>query len=239
MNDLLARAIAAHGGMEHWLSLKCAAVTLVSGGQLWANKGVNQDDAPRKLTVSLHEEKTSLVPFGRPDWRMTFTPDRVAIQSLAGAIIAERGDPRASFAGHVMDTPWDPLDRAYFNGYTLWTYLTTPFLLVMPGFELTEIKPWREGNEIWHGLRAKFPPHVASHSPEQDFYFGDDFLLRRHDYHLDIVGGVAAAQYVYDIAEADGIRLPTRRRAYLRDEQLQPILAQLLVSIDFSDIRFS
>ena len=138
-----------------------------------------------------------------------------------------------------MDTPWDPLDRAYFNGYALWTYLTTPFLLAMPGFGVTEIEAWHEDHEIWRGLRAEYPPCIASHSSKQDFYFGPDFLLRRHDYHLDIAGGVAAAQYVYDIAEADEIRLPTRRRAYLRNSELQPIRDRLMVSIDFSDARFS
>jgi hypothetical protein len=47
-----------------------------------------------------------------------------------------------------------------------------------------EISPWQEGDEVWHGLRAMFPNGIASQSKEQDFYFGDDFLLRRHDYLL-------------------------------------------------------
>ena len=42
-----------------------------------------------------------------------------------------------------MRTSWDPLHRAYFNGYALWTYLTTPFLLAMDGHEAGEIEPWR------------------------------------------------------------------------------------------------
>jgi len=106
-------------------------------------------------------------------------------------------------------------------------------------FDLTEIEPRHEHHEIWRGLRAEFPPYIATHSSKQDFYFGPDFLLRRQDYHLDIAGGVAAAQYVYDIAEADEIRLPTRRRAYLRNSEIQPIRDRLMVSIDFSDARFS
>ena len=57
-----------------------------------------------------------------------------------------------------MRTSWDPLHRAYFNGYALWTYLTTPFLLAMDGFKVREIEPWREGAEMWRGLRATFPP---------------------------------------------------------------------------------
>jgi hypothetical protein len=104
----------------------------------------------------------------------------------------------AAFAGHTMNTRWDLLHRGYFNGYARWTYLTTPFLMAMPGFEVTEITPWQEGAERWRGLRARFPDVIASHR-EQDFYFGDDFLLRRHDYQLEIAGGIPVAQYVYDM----------------------------------------
>jgi hypothetical protein len=83
------------------------------------------------------------------------------------------------------------------------TYLTTPFLLAMPGFEVSEVDPWREGDERWRVLRARFPDEgderwrvlrarfpdsIASHSPVQHFYFGEDFLLRRHDYDVDVAG---------------------------------------------------
>lgn len=102
------------------------------------------------------------------------------------------------------------MHRAYFNGYALWTYLTTPFCLAMPGFSVTEIEPVEENEEKWRGLRATFPMEIASHSTVQDFYFGEDHLLRRHDYHVDVAGGFAAAQYVYDFVKADGIRLSTK-----------------------------
>ncbi|HXP50349.1 MAG TPA: hypothetical protein VN922_10360, partial [Bacteroidia bacterium] len=104
------------------------------------------------------------------------------------------------------------------------------------GFEVTEISPWQEGGEVWRGLRVKFPNEIASHSKEQDFYFGDDFLLRRHDYHLDVAGGHLVAQYIYDIVEADGLRFPTKRRAYLRGPHLKPIRNILLISITYIKI---
>nr|ALV86499.1 hypothetical protein [uncultured bacterium 20] len=198
-----------------------------------------QDSDPREQTARLHEEWASVVPFGRPDWRTAFTRDRIRIETTTGELVSERSSPRASFDGHVMNTPWDPLHRAYFNGYAMWTYLTTPFLLAMPGFEVVEIEPWREGDETWRGVRARFPESIASHSREQDFYFGDDFLLRRHDYHVDVAGGFPAAQYVSDIVEVDGIRFPTKRRAYLRGPDLRPVRDLLMVSIDLSDFRFA
>ena len=138
-----------------------------------------------------------------------------------------------------MRTPWDPLHWAYFNGYALWTYLTTPFLLTMDGVEVMEGEPWTEGRESWRVLHARFPGSIATHSALQDFFFGEDLLLRRHDYSVDSAGGFAAAQLVYDYVEADGIRLPSRRRAYTRGSDFRPRLDPLMVSIDISDVRFS
>jgi hypothetical protein len=239
MNALLGEAIEAHGGIERWRKFSSVSATIVSGGDLFAVKGLPQDRTPREMTVRLHEECASVTPFGAPDQRTDFTSGRIAIEKTDGGVVAEREQPRASFDGHVLETPWDPLHRAYFNGYALWTYLTTPFLLAMPGFEVETIEPWREDGQEWPGLRATFPAEIASHSTHQDFYFGSDRLLRRHDYHVDIAGGFAAAQYVYDIVEADGIRLPTRRRAFRRNDDLRAIPSQVMVSIDLSDIRFA
>lgn len=238
MNDLLSQVLEAHGGLARWNARKTLTATLVTGGELWGLKGLVQDAAPRQMTVALHTQQASVDPFGKPEWRTAFTARRIAIETHGGEIVRERDDPRDAFAGHAMDTPWDPLHRAYFNGYAMWTYLTTPFFMAMPGFEVREIAPWREGGETWRGLRVRFPAHIASHCTEQDFYFGSDFLLRRHDYHVDVAGGFAAAQYVYDTQEFDGLRFPTRRRAYVRGEDLQPIRDRVMVAIDLSDFRF-
>ena len=151
----------------------------------------------------------------------------------------ERPEPRSSFDGHDILTPWDPLDRAYFNGYAMWTYLTTPFFMTMPGFEMTEFAPWQDGAERWRGLRVRFPDQIASHSKEQDFYFGADFLLRRHDYHVDIAGRFPVAQYVGDVVPVDGMRFPTKRRAYMRAPDLKPVHDLLMVAIDFKNFRFT
>jgi len=237
VNELLARVIAAHGGLERWNAFTTVTATIVTGGALWAMKGLVQDPDPREMTITLHEERASVSPFGAPNWRTAFTPHRIAIETTAGAVVRERSDPRDSFAGHVLDTPWDPLHRAYFNGYALWTYLTTPFLMAMPGFEVTEIAPWQEGSERWRGLRARFPDAIASHSTEQDFYFGDDGLLRRHDYHVDVAGGFPAAQYTHDLLEVDGLRFPTKRRAYMRGPRLQALRDRVMVAIDLSNFR--
>lgn len=237
MSELLAEVLAAHGGLERWNAFDAVTASIVTGGDLWGIKGLVQDRDPREMSVSLHRQTASVQPFGQPDWRTAFTPGRIAIETTAGALVKERVDPRASFAGHGLETPWDTLHRAYFNGYALWTYLTTPFLLAMPGFEVSEVDPWREGDEHWRVLRVRFPDSIASHSPVQHFYFGEDFLVRRHDYDVDVAGELRGAQYVHDLVDVEGLRFPTKRRAYLRADDLQPRRDHLMVSIDLSNFR--
>jgi hypothetical protein len=239
MNELLSDIVRAHGGFSRWRALNRVEATIVTGGGLWALKGLVQDPDPRRMTVDLHQQRASLKPFGDPDWHTEFVPDRIAIRRGDGSIVAERENPRGAFTGHDMKTAWDPLHRAYFNGYALWLYLTTPFLLAREGVRVYEIEPWIEHGETWSVLRAEFSSTIATHSAVQDFYFGDDLLLRRHDYAVDVAGGFAAAQLVHDYIGADGIRLPSKRRAYVCRSDRRPDLSKSLVSIDISDVRFS
>jgi hypothetical protein len=239
MKDLLSKIVDAHGGIKRWNAFQKVEATIVTGGELWGMKGLVQDPNPRRMTVWLHDEVASLTPFGAADQCTRFTPGRIAIEKLDGKVVAERLDPRASFAGHEKLTPWDPLHRAYFNGYAMWTYLTTPFVLTMKGVQVSELDPWREGDETWRVVRARFPQTIASHSEIQDFFFGEDFLLRRHDYNVDVAGGFDAAQLVFDYIEADGIRLPSKRRAYTRGADHRPNPDLLMVSIDISDVHFT
>src|SRR5215475_3242857 len=238
MNELLGRILDAHGGMDRWQGYEKVEATIVSGGGLFPLKGIVQDSNPRRMTVWLHEERSSVFPYGASNQRTMFTPERIAIEKLDGTLVAERHAPRDSFAGHQMNTPWDALHRAYFNGYALWTYLTTPFLLAMDGVRVEETEAWREGTETWRVLRAEFPGSIESHSLIQEFFFNTDLQLRRHDYSVNIAGGFPAAQLTSDYVAADGIHLPAKRRAYTRGPDRRPILEMLMVSIDISEVRF-
>jgi hypothetical protein len=239
MSDLLADIINAHGGMGRWYGFTKVQASIVSGGGFFPFKGLIQDPNPRQMTVWLHEERSSLTPYGAPDQRTSFTPDRIAIEKLDGTVVAERYEPRDSFAGHQMHTPWDALQRAYFNGEALWTYFTTPFVLTLDGVRVEEREPWREGSEEWRVIRAHFPGSVETHSQIQEFFFGEDLLLRRHDYQVNIAGGFGATQLTSNYATVQGISLPTKRRAYTRGPDRRPILDMLMVSIDISDVVFA
>jgi len=84
MNSLLAKVIDAHGGLERWKRCTKVEATIVSGGGLFPLKGLIQDPYPRRMTAWLHEERSSVMPYGAPDQRTMFTPDRIAIEKLDG-----------------------------------------------------------------------------------------------------------------------------------------------------------
>jgi hypothetical protein len=72
----------------------------------------------------------------------------------------------------------------------------------------------------------------------QSFFFGDDLKLRRHDYNVNTAGGFGAAQLTTDYIAANGMLLPTKRRAYARGPDRRPILDMLMVAIDISGVSF-
>jgi hypothetical protein len=109
--------------------------------------------------------------------------------------------------------------------------------MTLPGFTVTELDSIEDNGERWFGLQARSPGSFASHNSQQEFYFDSDLLLRRRDYRVDIAGGFAAIQYVYDVVEADGIKLPSKRRAYRCDANGRVIVDQLMVSIDVSNVH--
>jgi hypothetical protein len=144
---------------------------------------------------------------------------------------------RNIFIGHSLSTALRPEHRAYFNGYAMWTYLNTPFLLKWDGVEVEEEEPWLEGDDVWRVLRACLPGRIASHGPLQRFYFGPDRLLRRHDYNVEVAGNFAAAQLTTDYIEAKGINLPSRRRAFAMPLTGDPF-PNLMVAIDFRNVVY-
>lgn len=237
-NQLLAEALDAHGGIDRWRKLKGLSSTIVSGGELWGIKGIEMPPIPRRASTEFDRQWMSVTPFGEPDWTMTWVPDRVVIEASDGSPIAERDQPRDAFAGHGYDTPWDPLHLAYFNGYAMWLYHAAPFVLAQPGYEVSDLPPIEHESESLRGISVSFPQSVHTHSREQHFYFGDNGLLRRHEYEVDVWAGTQVAHMLSDYVEVDGFQLPGRRRVYPRnpDGSLQPDLNY--VAVDISNYQF-
>ena len=236
--DLLAMAVAAHGGLDRWNRYASVRAAASIGGALWAARGRPGVLADVAVEARLYEQRVTIHLNGR-GLRYSFVPGRVAVEDEGGRVVSERADPRAAFRGHTAETPWDDLHLAYFNGYALWTYLTIPFLYTYPGFVSEELPPRSENGEVWRPLKATFPADVASHAREQVSYFGPDGLLRMHEYVAEVLGGGGSAlNYAADYRTVDGIVVPVTRRVYAADAEHRKIADPLLVSIDLRDISF-
>jgi hypothetical protein len=239
VNSLAQLTIDAHGGLKRWRRFEWVSAHLRTGGVLWTQKhqqGVLDDVNVR---VGLHTEWASHAPFIESNVRTSFEPHRVAIERADGQVIEERLHPRDSFAGHGMDTPWDRLQLAYFAGYAMWTYLTTPFLLAMDGVASEELSPRYEEGKTWRRLRITFPREIATHSTVQTLYIDPDGLVKRHDYNVEISGDNPAAHYVHDYQQASGILVPTKRRVLRRRQDGTSAPDPFLVTIDLSAVAFT
>jgi hypothetical protein len=239
MTDLLDTVIEAHGGLQRWNQLDAVSARLVQGGALWGLKGQPGVLDDIFVRASLHQERESHHPFGAPDRRSAFTPERVAVETTSGDLVEALDQPRASFAGHTLESQWTTLQLAYFVGTAMWTYLTQPFTFALPGFESTELVPWQEGREEWRRLHVVWPSYLATHSTEQTLYFGTDGLIRRHDYDVEIQGGTGGAHFMSDYTQVAGIMIPTKHRIFPRGPDDQALNEPLLISIDLSEIAFT
>ena len=190
------------------------------------------------IDVALHQEWVSHHPFGSPGVRSSFTPSRVELRDAGGKTVESLDDPRASFAGHAFDTPWTHLQLAYFIGTAMWTYLTQPFCLTLPGFTVEELSATQEDSGELRCLQVTWPDYLASHSREQTLYFDDAGRLARHDYSVDIVAGATAAHLFGAFVTVDGITMPTRHRVHALTPDGRIDTSGTIVSIDIEDISF-
>jgi hypothetical protein len=197
----------AHGGLDSWRNAKGLSSTIISGGQLWGIKGIDMPPIPRRVTTEFHRQWMQVQPFGNPDWTMTWTPDHARITDEEGTIIAERENGLEAF-DRSYDGAWDPLNLAYFNGYAMWTYHAVPFVLANPGYRAREIASITSEGKMLRRVAVRFPPEIHSHSAEQHFYFGDDGLLARHDYEVDVWANTRAAHFVSDYIDVEGLKYP-------------------------------
>ena len=239
MNSLAELAIDAHGGLDRWTQFETVSAHLVQGGGLWQVKGQVGMLDETNVTVGLRSEWASHSPFGVPGRRSRFAPGRVAIETVDGTVLEELREPRKSFAGHTLETPWTDLHLAYFAGYAMWTYLNMPFRLAWPGVVFEELSPWKENGESWRRLEVHFPDSIATYSSKQTFYMDKLGLLKRHDYDVQIAGGMRGAHYIDAYVEVSGIKFPTVHRIFARQQDASVNREPLVVSIDVSNIQLS
>ena len=133
MNDLLNKAVAAHGGLVRWRQLTKLSANMSITGAIWPAKGQDGALTGIRVEAQLHSQHVIIHQLRRQR-KLIFTPQIVTLETESGELLGSRDNPRESFKGQTQFSLWDDLHLAYFCGYALWTYLTTPFLYTSPGF---------------------------------------------------------------------------------------------------------
>jgi hypothetical protein len=238
MDDLLKLAVEGHGGWPCWRQISRFRAAASITGTIWTLKG-----KPGLLDGVVLEGRTrtqslTITPFPRAGRRATWEPGRETVETVEGAPVAERRGPPAAFLAAAFQSPWDELQVAYFASEANWTYFVAPFLFTRGDFVTEESWPWREDGQVWRTLLVTYPDTLVAHTQQQTCYFDDAGLLRRVDDALDVLGGCAAVHYPSRYREFDGIKVPTRRRVYVRDTDGYPLLNSVLVAIDLTDVTF-
>jgi hypothetical protein len=105
INELLKRAVEAHGGLDRWNKVKAIKVAASITGGIWYVKGKGDFLKDVVLTAETRNERLT-VDFPGQDKRAIFVPDRIAIETENGTLIEARDDPEKSFAGQQRETPW-------------------------------------------------------------------------------------------------------------------------------------
>lgn len=239
MSQLRDRIIDAHGGIARWNKVKTIEGDMSITGGLWARKGWPDGLKNVHVTAAAGNQWISYRPFINASMRSSCTPDHTVIETLDGKPIKDRRNPRAAFDGHTVETPWDDLHLAYFSGYAMWNYLTTPFIFALPGFQTAEIEPCGEDGEQRRRLKVAFPDHIATHCAEQIFHINGEGLICRVDYSAPVAGGAPTAHYLSDYRDFSGIKVATKRRALRRKAGGTAIPDPVFVAIDIAELNFS
>jgi hypothetical protein len=238
MDDLLALAIDAHGGMKRWDRISRFRAAMSITGAIWDLKGKPGLLTDVVLEGETRDQRIRITPFPATGCYAIWEPNHQTIETAQGVVLTERRNPAPSFSAPDQESPWDDLQVASFAAQAIWNSLAAPFLFARPDFVVQEIDPWSNGGQVWRRLFVTYPDNVVAYSRQQTYYFDDDGSLRQLDYDIDILGGVPAAQYPSDYREFDGIMVPTRRRAHVRNLDGSPLRRSTSIAIDITRVTF-
>lgn len=231
--EMLDRAMAFHGGVEHWKGLAAVEVVASSSGLLFTLK--RRPPRPRaRMRIATREPRATFFDYPEPGMTGEWLGEEEArILDGSGRVVERREHPRRVIHQRGRMRPWDALDFLFFGAYAYWNYFNLPFLLAGEGFQLRRL-PARGG---LHRLAATFPDHVPTHSKEQLFWFADSGELVRHDYTAEVVGGWATASHFSgDYRPFGELRAATVRRARPRFLGSPPLPGPIIVAIDVHEV---
>ena len=235
---LVRNVVEAHGGMSLWQGLEAFEADISAKGLLFTMK---RQPVMKHVQVRASTQKNHFVflDFPQPGQMGEFLGDEeVRIIDSSGKVLERRLQPRATFSGLRRKIYWDSLDFIYFAGYATWNYLLTPFLFLRDGFSFEALKPLPGMPNSWTGLRVTFPDEIPTHSRKQNFYFDENYYLRRLDYTAEVIGTWAhAAHLCEEYKDFNGLKIATRRRVRPLFWLNNPLPVPTLVALDIHNVR--
>jgi hypothetical protein len=212
MTELLDLAIDAAGGRQRWRAVDGISAHVRSSGLLMRMKGKADLFRDYGLSVTTERQMAVIQPYPR--------------EGSSGVFDARR------------NLRWDDLDALYFAGYALWNYMAIPLLFERPGFEVSEGASLVIDGDSFRRLDVLFPEDIHTHCRRQALYFDALGLLRRHDYHPDVVSSLAKAAHLCDgHREVRGLVFATKRRVVPKSMCSRPLRGPTVVSLDFDSIE--
>ena len=235
---LIDKVIKAHGNFEQLQNFKTVEIHTQIGGVIWPMKGHDGALSDVIFEGALSEQKSSWKNIFQKGYTSTFEPEKVELFDETGRSIETLLNPRESFVGHDVSTPWNRLQTVYFSSYATWNYATTPFNFLVPGVAIKQLPDWSDVDGNFERLEVIYPDGFATHSKRQVFYFDENGLLKRHDYWPEVLGGSSATQIIEDHKDFGGIVTGTKRNIYvLNDADNSYQTDVVLVSIDILDVK--
>jgi hypothetical protein len=169
---------------------------------------------PDSFEVFPHERRTVFDGFPSAGRQAIFNHGNLEIPLGNGQNFVLENARKAYHGFHRL-ARWQDRDALYFFGYALSGYLSFPF--VFPVFELVSVSTYKTRNETWDVLTVDFPEDFDSHCRRQSFYFDASGLLRRNDYHAQIISRIAmGAHYSFEYNLVNGIEVALQRRVFVR-----------------------
>src|SRR5277367_1904357 len=103
MNDLLAFAMEAHGGLDRWNGFTELSAEVSIAGAIWNIKQQPGLLTDKVFKLRTREERLTITPFSAPDRRSLFVPGRLVIETMDGEAVETRDNPEAAFDGQTLE----------------------------------------------------------------------------------------------------------------------------------------
>lgn len=216
--EYIQRCINAHGHHLVWENSESIKIKVASmSGMIPFIKGVEKY-FQHKVILEISPRKEHIRFFDLVDKGSVGTYDQGDIKFRLNAKTSVSKNHKATFNFVKKIGTWTVLDTVYFFGQALTTYFSIPSIL--PRLELIGECIADVKGEKLRGFKVKFPNDFNTHCKIQTFYFDSNYLLRRHDYSVDIISPPAyGSHFTTNYIEHNNILIAAKRTVYARFRQ--------------------